>query len=231
MTGIARVITSMRPWMAAHFSIYAAPWIRPKTKSNGKPAVRGVSINRNRLVVAFDHAQLAVFVVAVGSRGIGSQGGAGQLTGLVIPIRLRHGLGAAGGPDQRGDAQQLVIAQIQHLAIRLLHAVQGNVRVVVIQRGLLRAVFPRGLHLARLPQRIPLHQQGGRRAPVLGDGLPGAQQGVVGEGDGLLFQMEIRYKNSKNRFEKIGLNIYHFLFRIIINIENITFDCSFSIFF
>lgn len=146
----------------------------------GEPAVRGVSINRNRLVVAFDHAQLAVLIIPIRSRGIGSQGGAGQLAGLVIPIRLRHGLGAAGGPDQRGDAQQLVIAQIQHLAIRLLHAVQGNVRVVVIQRGLLRAVFPGGLHLARLAQRIPLHQQGGRRDPVLGDGLPGPQPGVEG---------------------------------------------------
>ena len=145
----------------------------------GKPTVRGVSINRNRLVVAFDHAQLAVLIIPIGSRGVGSQGGAGQLAGLVIPIRLRHGLGAAGGPDQRGDAQQLVIAQIEHLAIRLLHAVEGDVRVVVIQGGFLRAVFPRGLHLARLPQRIPLHQQGGRCAPVLGDGLPGPQQGVV----------------------------------------------------
>jgi len=31
---------------------------------------------------------------------------------------------------------------------------------------------------------MPLHQPGGRCASVLSDGLPGPQQGVVGEGGG-----------------------------------------------
>jgi len=53
---------------------------------------------------------------------------------------------------------------------------------------------------------MPLHQQGGRRAPVLGDGLPGAQQGVVGERGGRLCPKFIHYFSMGHKDKSISIN-------------------------